>query len=218
MDMSSEDDIFTNPDFLNDCDEDEPSFINAIIPTPGPYASLWNDSASVLWSNDLIERGRFTTTDALVLAFTADVGMKLYIVGGIQHSVLHILDDSGLVWTLLNMVRNWILDQVKLYGWCKDDVMASVERFFLMATTAFPSIRERFVIAFRQNIQDPSFKRLLARQIPFLRSQKREILRKVYCWAYGEWPEGVCMKKIEDIEQDFLRPPITIRQWIFNYN
>ncbi|USP76750.1 hypothetical protein yc1106_04024 [Curvularia clavata] len=218
--MSSEDDISTDHDFSDEDDDDEPFSINAIIPTLAPHTSSWNDSASVLWSKDLIERGYFRATDSLLLAFTVDVGMKLYIVGGIQHSVLDILDDSGLVWTILNMVRNSLLDKVKLHGWGKGDIMASVECFFLAATTAFPSIRERFEIAFLQNIQDPRFKQLFAIEILFFCScrNRREILRKVYRWVYGEWPESICAKKIEDIEKDLVRPPITIRQWVFNHN
>ena len=218
--MSSGDDIFTDPDSSDDYYADEPFSINAIIPTRGPYTSSWCDSASILWSGDLIERGKFRAADALLLAFTVDVGMKLYIAGGIQHSVLNISDDSGLVWTILSMVRHSLLVQVKRHGWGESDVMASVERFFLATASAFPSIRERFDIAFHQNIQDPCFKRLFARDIYLSCNgrNRREILRKTYRWVYGEWPEEVCAKTIEQDKEDLQRPPITIRQWVFDHN
>lgn len=217
--MSSDSDTATDSDVSDDYDDDRPFSVNAIISVQGTYSSSWHDSASGLWSSHLLERGDFRATDALLLAFTVDVGMKLYVVNGLVDPVLHMSDDSALVWTILDRVHNSLCAQVGLCGWSQGDIMRSVEYFFLATATGFDRIRERFEIAFLQNIQDPGFQQMFARELVVHHSFANEntTLRKVFRWVYGEWPQSVLTQNTNDAE-GALRQPITIQQWVFNQN
>jgi hypothetical protein len=222
--MSYEEKIMTDSDLLRsdypDDDDDNDYFsINAIIPMPGPYALPWHYSTPTAWSRSLIERSQFRATDAILLAFLVDVAMKLYIVDGVNCSVLNITDDSGLVWTILYMVHNSLGRRVLDCGWSKGRTIKNVEIFFLLATRDLPKIRERFGIAFLQNIQDPKTISLLAKKLVRCRSsgRKTEMVYDVFRWVYGIWPESVLQKNETDTEGR-SRSPITLRQWVFEYN
>ncbi|EUC46820.1 hypothetical protein COCMIDRAFT_91700 [Bipolaris oryzae ATCC 44560] len=232
---SSEDDVTADSDFSesdsdwgfdSDDDEDENGdvdeecfYINAIISVPGPYTLSWDCSSSLLWSKSLVQHGEFEAADAILLAFVVDVAMKLYIVDGINYSVLNILDTSQLVWTVLSIIHNSIYKRVSCCGWSKGDVIQTVESFFLAAAPGLHRIRERFDIAFLQKILDPYTKLLFAKKLILHENFTPNTgkIAKVYRWVYGEPPELVLFNDMEDGEPPSQRP-INIRQWVFEYN
>ncbi|EMD97690.1 hypothetical protein COCHEDRAFT_1045918, partial [Bipolaris maydis C5] len=201
-------------------DVDEDCFlINAIISVPGPYTLSWHFSTSLLWSKSLVQHGEFTAADAILLAFLVDVAMKLYIVDGINYSVLNILDTSHLVWTVLSIIHRSIYQRVSRYGWSKGDVIQTVESFYLAAAVGLYRIRERFDIAFLQRIQDPKTKSLFARKLLLnnIFAPNTRKIAKVYRWVYGESPELIYFNGMNDAEPP-SRSPINIWQWVFEYN
>ncbi|KAF5845657.1 hypothetical protein GGP41_009445 [Bipolaris sorokiniana] len=145
--------------------------------------------------------------------------MKLYIVDGINYSVLNILDTSHLVWTVLSIIHSSIHQRVSRYGWSKGDVIQTVESFYLAAAVGLHRIRERFDIAFLQKIQDPNTKSLFARKLVFNETFAPNTgkIAKVYRWVYGEPPELIFFNDMEDAKLP-SRSPINIRQWVFEYN
>ncbi|KNG52325.1 hypothetical protein DDE82_000532 [Stemphylium lycopersici] len=207
----SDDDIITDPTMPR---------INPVTSLPGPYVIPWQHFKESPWSKGLIEDGKFNIADTVLLAFVVDLAMKFFIVANISQPDVN-LCDSGLVWDILERVFETLLTQLTTHGFSKDNNIASVERFWLYTADDLSKIGERFEIEFLQDVQSPETKILFAEEILYKHYFTDHIDNQNACiafrWIYGVWPRSVLQTQAEGPETP-THKPISIRQWVFEYN
>jgi hypothetical protein len=83
-----------------------------------------------------------------------------------------------------------------------------------------PSIRFRYNIAFQRHIQDPEIEVAIAYES--MANDRfddvRHKMNRAFRWVYGEHPWKVMAEYSQRVEEDYARPLISIRQWVFGYN
>lgn len=189
--------------------------LNSAVPIRGPYATPWEPDHGDLWSSALVQLGYLGTVDAILLTFTIDYALKVYVVRNLEVPSADSLGHTDLVWAIFTKVHDKLRSAVLMQHAA---AMNTGEEIMFCVMNSLPKIRERCSITFDQAVQDVKTQANFAEAL-FMDERLRRFAIKfgeAYQWLYGKSP--ITFFDSEERQTSSNYPAVSIRQWVFEYN